>query len=167
MDTTGRPASLVYALQATDSNNSYVGCTNNFARRIREHNGIVKNRGARYTRREVVDTERPNWSPIFKVTGFPTRRQALQFEKLFHRGYRGRRLVTPPRATANPFGTSPAGRRAWHLYWALKKERFSQRETILTKRLGLVVEWSRADFYAVATKQLTDWGPAAVRHILL
>ncbi len=157
---------MVYALHAADSNYSYVGATNNFARRLREHNGIVKNRGARYTRRKVVDVAQPNWSPIFKVKGFPVRRQALQFEKLFHKGFRGKRFITVPTSPVNPFGTSSPARRAWHLYWALKKERFSQRKTILTRQLELVVEWSRSDFYAIATR-LSDWGPATVQHILV
>ena len=158
--------SLVYALQAADSDRSYVGCTNNFARRIREHNGIVKNRGARYTKRALVDPARPNWSAIFRVTGFPERRQALQFEKLFHRGPKGRRLISVPAKPKNPFGSGAAARRAWHLYWALHKERFSRQHTIPTRRLTLRVEWVRADFYAVATK-LDDWGPAAVEHVLV
>lgn len=159
-------SSLVYALQATDSDRSYVGCTNNFARRLREHNGELKGRGARYTRREQVDPAKPNWSCIFRVTGFPARRQALQFEKLFHRGYKGRRLISVPAKPRNPFGSTAAARRAWHLYWALQKDRFSQQKTIATKRLTLQVEWVRPDFYAVATK-LADWGPATVEHILV
>ena len=160
------PTTLVYALQSTDSNRTYVGATNDFARRLREHNCVVKNRGARYTRRTVVDATRPNWTPIFKVKGFPVRRQALQFEKLFHKGFRGRRLVTLPAKPVNPFGSSTSARRAWWLYWALKKERFSQQETIPTAQLSLVVEWSRRDLHAIATR-LEDWGPATVQHILI
>jgi predicted GIY-YIG superfamily endonuclease len=157
---------LLYAIHAADNGNSYVGVTNNFERRLREHNGIVKGRGARYTRRKKVNPRKPNWSPIFKVTGLPSRRQALQFEKLFHRGFRGRRLVKLPRKPRNPFGSDTAARRAWYLYWALQKERFSKQETVATKRLRLVIEWSRADFYATA-KRLSDWGPASVRHVLV
>jgi predicted GIY-YIG superfamily endonuclease len=159
---------LVYALQASDANHSYVGATNNFTRRLGEHNGLLgKKRGARYTRRVAVDVNKPNWSPIFKVVGFPNRRQALQFEKLFHRGFRGKRLVkVPARAGPNPFGTSSAARRAWHLYWALQKERFSQQKTVLTKNLRLRVEWSLPQFFKVA-KRLPDWGPASVKHALV
>jgi predicted GIY-YIG superfamily endonuclease len=148
--------SLFYALQEVDGNHSYVGVTNNFTRRLREHNGIVKNRGARYTRRKVVDPDRPNWTPIFKVKGFTQRRTALQFEKMFHRG------ITVPKT--NPFGSGSSARRAWHLYWALKKERFSTRDTVPTKDLSLVIEWSRTDFYTIATTHLLDWGPAIVEH---
>lgn len=118
----------------------------------------MKGRGARYTRGA-------RWSPIFRVSGFPTRRQALQFEKLFHRGFGGRRLITVPAKPRNPFGTAAGARRAWHLYWALKKERFSQQETILTKDLTLRVEWSRADLYRIATTALPHWGPATVTHV--
>jgi predicted GIY-YIG superfamily endonuclease len=154
---------LVYALQAADANHSYVGATNNFTRRLREHNGEVKGRGALYTRRVKVG----NWSPIFKVSGFPARRQALQFEKLFHRGFKRRRLLKVPAKPRNPFGTSSEARRAWHLYHALKKERFSQQETVLTKDLSLKVEWSRKDLYKIATRKLPEWGPATVEHVLV
>jgi predicted GIY-YIG superfamily endonuclease len=156
-----KPA-LVYALQAADADHSYVGATNNFARRLRQHNDLLKG-GARYTRRDS------GWSPIFKVRGFPKRRQALQFEKLFHRGFRGRRLVTVPAGRTNPFGTGASARRAWALYWALQKERFSQRRgTTPTRKLRLTIEWSRADFYKIAvSKRLSQWGPAAVKHVLV
>lgn len=158
---------LLYALQENKGTHSYVGVTNNFRRRLREHNGLAgKKRGARYTRRRYVNPENPNWSPIFRVTGLPTRRQALQFEKLFHRGFRGRRLITVPSKERNPFGSSAAARRAWHLYWALKKERFSRQQTVLTKHLSLKVEWLRKDFYKVARK-LTEWGPGSVQHVLV
>jgi len=156
-------STLVYALQEDDANRSYVGVTNNFTRRLREHNGEVKGRGAKYTRRVKVGT----WSPIFKVSGFPSRRQAFQFEKLFHRGFKGRRLIKVPEKPRNPFGSSSSARRAWHLYHALKKERFSQQETILTKDLNLRVEWSRKDLYKIATSKLPEWGPATVEHVLV
>ena len=150
--------SLVYALEAKKSNHSYVGVTDNFKRRLKEHNGQSgKGRGARYTKGRA-------WRPIFRVTGLPTRRQALQLEKLFHKGFKGRRLVTVPRKPANPFGTSAAARRAWHLYWALKKDRFSQQACVLTRHLELKVEWLRRDFFSVA-KSLEDWGPASVKHV--
>lgn len=140
---------LVYALQSSDARRSYVGATNDFARRLREHNGLVKNRGARYTRRAAVDPLRPNWTPVFQVSGF-----------------RGRRLVTLPSRPRNPFGASAAARRAWWLYWALKKERFSQSQTTPTARLVLEVAWSQPALYAAA-RRLPDWGPAAVRHRLV
>jgi predicted GIY-YIG superfamily endonuclease len=160
------PPTLVYALQARDANHSYIGATNNFQRRLSEHNGLVKGRGARYTRRQgTPDIAHPNWSPIFKVHGFPLRRQALQFEKLFHGGFGRRSFINVPTKRANPFGTSSAARRAWYLYWALQKERFSRQKTILTKKLVLRIEWSRADFYKVA-KRLSDWGPARVKHVM-
>ena len=159
---------LLYALQENKGSHSYVGVTNNFERRLREHNGLAgKKRGARYTRRaQPAKPGKPNWSPIFRVTGLPTRRQALQFEKLFHRGFRGRRLIMVPSKERNPFGSSAAARRAWHLYWALKKERFSRQQTVLTKHLSLKVEWLRKDFYKVARK-LTEWGPGSVQHVLV
>ena len=150
-------ASLVYALEAADSNHSYVGVTNNFARRLREHNGVVKGRGARYTRRSS------EWRPVFRVTGLPTRRQALQLEKLMH----SRRSLRLPTMTKerNPFGATAAARRAWQLYLALKRERFSQRRTMPTRALKLRIEWGRLDFYKIASKRLRDWGPGTVTHV--
>jgi hypothetical protein len=96
------------------------------------------------------------------VSGLPSRREALQLEKLFHCGFRRRRLITLPKK--NPFGSGSPARRAWYLYHALQKERFS-RYALSTKQFKLCVEWSRADFYAVATTM--QWGPASVKHVLV
>jgi predicted GIY-YIG superfamily endonuclease len=151
---------LLYALESRDCKRSYVGVTNDFARRLRQHNGELKG-GARYTRRSAAG---PHWRPVFKVRGLPSRRQALQLEKLFHCGFGHRRLLKIPRgSTKNPFGGSAAGRRAWALVWALRRERFSQQETVLTRDLTLEVAWSRADFHAIA-RALDDWGPGTITH---
>lgn len=70
---------LVYALY--DSKNkhqrTYTGQTNNFERRIRQHQGAISG-GARYTKQKQ-DT-RSLWSPLFHVKGFQTLRAVLQFE---------------------------------------------------------------------------------------
>jgi predicted GIY-YIG superfamily endonuclease len=63
-----------YALQHSHSNRSYTGQTNNFERRLRQHNGALKG-GARYTH-----TKTGIWTPIFRVVGFSTLRAVLQFE---------------------------------------------------------------------------------------
>jgi predicted GIY-YIG superfamily endonuclease len=52
----------------------YVGCTNDFSRRIRQHNGEIV-RGAASTRGKGP------WRPIYLVTGFTDQSTALRFEK--------------------------------------------------------------------------------------
>lgn len=54
---------LVYVLKSTCSRRTYVGVTNNFPRRLRQHNGDLSG-GARYT-----STGRP-WVPLAIVDGF-------------------------------------------------------------------------------------------------
>jgi len=80
---------LVYCLASeTSPNQTYVGITNNFKRRIRQHNGEITG-GARRTR-----AYRP-WKPFLHITNL-TKTQALQLEwALKHRrkgpgGYVGR-----------------------------------------------------------------------------
>ena len=74
---------LVYIIQSTTSTRTYVGCTNNFARRIRQHNGDLAG-GAKYTAGNL-------WAPVVLVEGFSDdQRHALQFEwALKHRKRRG------------------------------------------------------------------------------
>ena len=55
-------------------NSTYVGVTNNFSHRLRQHNGLIKG-GAKYTTRKGND-----WVPIVHVTGFLSYRSVLQFE---------------------------------------------------------------------------------------
>lgn len=52
---------------------TYVGCTNNLSRRLRQHNGFIKG-GAKHTTRA-----RP-WTLIAHIKGFSTYREALSFE---------------------------------------------------------------------------------------
>lgn len=52
---------------------SYIGVTNNFTRRIRQHNGEIQG-GAKKTKRF-----RP-WSPVLFLSGFRSYVEALQFE---------------------------------------------------------------------------------------
>ena len=66
---------------------SYVGITNNFTRRHRQHNGELVG-GAKYTR-----AHRP-WSTLFKLHGLQTHQQVLQFEwAMKHRRKRGHKGV--------------------------------------------------------------------------
>lgn len=64
---------LLYVIQADrHSKRTYVGITNNFKRRLRQHRGIIKG-GARFTRGCST------WTPTLHVTGL-TKREALQLE---------------------------------------------------------------------------------------
>lgn len=63
---------ICYCLKNYKNNKTYVGITNNWRRRKRQHNGELKG-GARYTRGG-------KWSKFFHVKGFKTKQQSLQFE---------------------------------------------------------------------------------------
>lgn len=67
---------VCYALEHSRTSKSYTGQTNNFHRRLRQHNGEIKG-GARYTSRQ---SNGGKWNPLFKVCGFQTLRSVLQFE---------------------------------------------------------------------------------------
>ena len=68
--------SFVYLLLC-DNNNSYVGATNNLARRLRQHNGEIKG-GAHATTNMIKKGLK--WSRACYVSGFPDWPAALQFE---------------------------------------------------------------------------------------
>lgn len=86
---------LVYCIQSSRSpGRTYVGCTNNFKRRLRQHNGEITG-GARSTRSEKM---RP-WRPVFHVTGL-NKREALQLEwALKHKRVSGASGVTGRKRT--------------------------------------------------------------------
>lgn len=65
-----------YCITAS-STHSYIGYTIDFHRRLRQHNQEIKG-GARYT--AIHRSHAAPWTPFFVVSGFPTRRGALQFE---------------------------------------------------------------------------------------
>ena len=71
---------LVYILKSDKY--SYVGMTNNFERRMRQHNKEIKG-GARYT------SKRENWYPICIIDGFPDMKSACQCEWRIKRGKGG------------------------------------------------------------------------------
>ena len=66
----------VYLLQSS-SKKTYVGATYNVERRVRQHNGVLKG-GAKYTGKWVNRGD--TWTCMGYVSGFPTWRDALQFE---------------------------------------------------------------------------------------
>ncbi len=77
---------ICYALtDVKTQSKSYTGKTNNFERRLRQHNGELKG-GARYTHRTAS-----RWMPLFHVLGFETLRAVLQFEMAMKRKKRSRR----------------------------------------------------------------------------
>lgn len=80
---------LCYCLRSVaNTRRTYVGITNNFKRRLRQHNGEIKG-GARYTR-----AYQP-WTPLFHVYGFQTKRQVLRFEWAMKHRRRSRKGATP------------------------------------------------------------------------
>ena len=62
---------LVYILKSGDF--SYIGMTNDFFKRWKQHNQILKG-GARYT------SKRDYWTPVCIIDGFKTKREAMQCE---------------------------------------------------------------------------------------
>jgi putative endonuclease len=70
----------VYIIKS--DNKSYVGMTNNFFRRIRQHNKEIKG-GARYT------SKSKNWLPICIIDGFKDKSSACQCEWRLKRGKNG------------------------------------------------------------------------------
>ena len=62
---------VVYLLQS--HNLSYIGMTNDFEKRWKQHNQILKG-GAKYTK------QYNDWTPICIVDGFQTKQEAMQCE---------------------------------------------------------------------------------------
>ena len=71
---------LVYILKS--DNLSYVGMTNDFQKRFRQHNQEIKG-GAKYTKK------RSSWYPICIIDGFLTMKEAMQCEWRVKRGKGG------------------------------------------------------------------------------
>jgi len=78
---------VCYLLKSTISNRTYIGSTNNFKKRIRQHNGEIKG-GAKYTH-----SNRP-WIPVCIVSGFPDKSHALCFEWRVKRKIVGNKFKT-------------------------------------------------------------------------
>ena len=93
---------LVYILKS--DNLSYVGMTNNFFRRWRQHNQEIKG-GAKYTKRKHF------WYPICIIDGFSTMAEAMQCEW----------IVKHSKKLRGPSG------RVQHLSNLLKKERWTSK----------------------------------------
>ena len=63
---------LVYIIQS--GNRSYIGMTNDFFKRWKQHNKILKG-GAKYTSRYG-----DSWTPLCIIDGFQTKSEAMQCE---------------------------------------------------------------------------------------
>lgn len=61
---------ICYFIRSLDSNNTYIGSTNNMERRLAFHNS---GRGAKYTRGQ-------KWIPVIIISGFESKRSCLSFE---------------------------------------------------------------------------------------
>lgn len=64
---------MVYFLVGLYHQRHYIGCTKDIYHRLRQHNGEIAG-GAGYT------AKYPPWTPIYIITGFSDRRNALRFE---------------------------------------------------------------------------------------
>lgn len=62
---------LVYIIKS--DNRSYIGMTNDFLKRWKQHNKIIKG-GAKYT------SKYENWNPICIIDGFKNKSEAMQCE---------------------------------------------------------------------------------------
>ena len=63
---------VCYCIKAQDCTRTYIGATNDFNRRIRQHNREISG-GAK-------STAGHKWEPIIQVVGFTERKQLLRFE---------------------------------------------------------------------------------------
>lgn len=119
---------------------TYVGITNNFTRRIRQHNGEITG-GARYTH-----AYRP-WAPLFRVHGFKTKRDVLRFEWAMKHRRRSRK------------GASPDAIRCITLEYLLKanpKESTSQMISGLHKQLHVEVLLSKDSYTKMLNLKTQD-----------
>ena len=71
---------ICYCLQNSNKNKTYIGATNDFSRRIRQHNGIISG-GAKSTKGD-------KWNPIIHISGFIDRHQLLRFEWFWKHCYK-------------------------------------------------------------------------------
>jgi len=101
---------------------TYNGCTNNFKRRIRQHNGEIKG-GAKCTSRTGP------WSPYCIITGFQDNVEALQTE------WRIKRVEGRRRARTY---SGPAGR-IKGLDKILQMEQFTSKSQRLVKDMNLII----------------------------
>lgn len=141
------------ATEKAKQHKTYVGITNDFSRRIRQHNGVLSG-GARYTKGHV-------WRPVCIITGFPDKISALQCEYRLHH--------PKPAYT----GVKPVVRRIKTLCSSLNRERFTSNQILKNKQLRLTIHWRKGEFMQYPTKDcktttnpMLEW-PSNVKHCLL
>ena len=100
---------LVYILESGSL--TYVGMTNDFFRRLRQHNQEIKG-GAKYTKK------RRNWKPILIIDGFQTKREACQCEWKLKRRY-------------NENNLSSSEKRIKHTYQCLQNKKWTSKSPLL------------------------------------
>jgi predicted GIY-YIG superfamily endonuclease len=86
---------VCYLLLAKGAYLTYIGSTNDFNRRIRQHNGELRG-GAKYTTRHAN-----GWEPMLIVGGFGSKSDALKFEWAAKRASNRRTVLSGLRARAN------------------------------------------------------------------
>jgi len=102
---------------------TYVGVSNNAAKRLRAHNGEIKG-GAKYT-----TSKGSGWKHICIISGFPTKIESMQFEwALKH---------VPPRNTGG------ISNRIKKLFVLCNKEQWTSNSP-LAETMPLTIEWINA-----------------------
>ena len=121
---------LVYILKSDKF--SYVGMTNDFLRRYRQHNKEIKG-GAKYTSR------RDGWYPICIIDGFSTMVEAMQCEW----------AVKHSKTLRGPSG------RVQHLSNLLKKDKWTSKSPIIKGQcLTIYIDNEYREHISAETKEL-------------
>lgn len=149
---------LKHAKEASVAHKSYVGITNNFLKRLRQHNREITG-GARYTGmyRKISNAR---WKPLYIIKGFRSRRFALQFE------YRLHKRETVPASFLNSCGRFPSNNRASvranKLYATFALPRVVGKAPLTSTMGNFTVYWYNKSLYQTAIG-LSYW-PPYVRH---
>lgn len=98
---------IVYLLKSSVSDRTYIGATNNFNRRLKQHNGKIKG-GAKYTQ-----SNRP-WNVVLTISGLPNKISALCLEWRIKRNAKMKTV-------------SGLKKRIYNIYKVLNMERFTSK----------------------------------------
>ena len=126
---------LVYILKSKSCERTYVGMTNDFFKRWRQHNGEIKG-GAKYTHKYK------DWYPILILDGFHTINEACQCE------WRLKRRCTQK-------GTS-SQKRIMHTYNSIQQKQWTSNSPLIqSQSLTIYIDDDYQNFfYDYPTKQL-------------
>lgn len=124
---------------------TYVGITNDFSRRIRQHNRVISG-GARRTRGFV-------WKPVCMISGFPDKTEALRCEYRLHH--------PRPSYTAS----DPVVRRVKNIWGNLQRDKFTSRQTSNISDLKLTIHWANPKYKSMVKheKKAVEW-PKNIKH---